>query len=66
MKIVCIVDTMTYLTLGKVYEAYDSDIETVDNDYLIVDDFNELWWAKSKYFKPLSEIRDEQIKNILK
>ena len=50
------------LTLGKTYDVIS---EGVFDDYQIINDKGEEWHFFKKYFKPLSEIRNDKINKLL-
>ena len=63
MKVKCIDNRAGFITIGKIYDVIDDDDEC---QYLIIDDNgDEDWWYSKKYFKPLSEIRNEKIERLL-
>ena len=63
MNVVCIKNKCYFnLTLGKLYDIIVLDI--FDN-YLLIDDKGFSSWYPKKYFKPLSEIRNEKIDKLL-
>lgn len=63
MKIKCVENIDTYLSIGKTYDVIKDD---KDGTYLIIDDRgdDDYWYYKS-HFKPLSEIRNDKIDKLL-
>ena len=63
MKVKCIdnYDLEKSLTIGKIYDVI---LIGTWGDYRINDEGYE-WWYPKKYFKPLSEIRNETINKLL-
>ena len=62
MKVKCIEDDNNwYLTIGKTYEVIYED----KYDYKIICDHDFEYWYPKKYFKPLSEYRNETINKLL-
>ena len=82
MKVKCLncnIDDYTSLYISKIYDIIDDEIcydFTVDVNgnkiyydafcYLIVNEYNRKRYYPKKYFKTLSEIRNEKIDRILK
>ena len=60
MKVMCIDDKDTYLSIGKIYDV----VEVKDNWYTIIISNTKLRFYK-KYFKPLSMIRNDKIDKLL-
>ena len=69
MKVVCIKYNLIYLTKGKTYNSSESIISyslyVYENAYKIIDDINEEGIYPKKWFKPLSEIRNDKINKLL-
>ena len=63
MRIVCIYNYEDYynITIGKSYEVIEYDMI----EYRIIDDDGCLIWYPKKWFKPLSEYRNETINKLL-
>ena len=72
MKVVCISKVgikQNSFVIGGIYDVYCDDGENSQNwegDYIIGDNGWEIPWnVVEEHFKPISEIRDEQIDKIL-
>lgn len=55
------------LTIGKIYETVKYKyVENIDKWYRLINDYNYIKHYPKKWFKPLSEIRNDKINKILK
>ena len=61
MKVVCMDDYYISLRIGKTYTVIKEDL----NGYAIINDYNVDCWYNKKFFKSLSEIRNEKIDKLL-
>ena len=64
MKVVCIKSgaSSKHLTLNKIYDV----ISFTNNDYYLKLDTGCKYYISKNLFKPLQEIREEKLNNILK
>ena len=65
MKVVCIRNNTWAggITIGKIYDVIKLSVN--DGDYIIKNDRDEIWHYPKKWFKLLSEIRNETIDKLL-
>lgn len=68
MDIICIQKFITGITCGKIYTVIENtgyDESILENNYSLLDNMGYQCLYKKSYFKPLHEIRDEKINEIL-
>ena len=66
MKVVCVADSWwSSLTIGKTYEVIGE--KTIEDTicYIIINNYDTAWVYGKRYFKLLSEIRNDKIDKLL-
>jgi hypothetical protein len=61
MRVKCLKNNCTWLTIGKIYDVIKED----EFCYWITDDIGRYDWYPMNLFKSLSEIRNEKINKLL-
>jgi hypothetical protein len=64
MKVKCIINNGYWITFGEIYEVIH--IYPNGNYIIIINNRGYKWKYPKKYFKTLSEIRNEKINKLLK